>query len=113
MDLPVGHPEGVVDGKAEQVPGRGGDGGTAARDAAGTGCGDDDGRWPGDGTGHNVLALHLFGGPAWLAVRLMAGAMWPADEANYISIRYFEACDGLGQQWHEGSPEVSVQVSDD
>jgi hypothetical protein len=43
-DLPVGHPEGVVDGKAEQVPGRGGDGGVVTGDAGGAGCGDDDGR---------------------------------------------------------------------
>ena len=33
-DLPVGHPEGVVDGRAEQVPGRGGDGGAVTGDDA-------------------------------------------------------------------------------
>jgi hypothetical protein len=72
MDVPAGHPAGVVDGKAEQVPGRGGDGGAVTGAAVGAGCRDDDGRWSGEGAGQDVLVLHLFGRPAWLAVRLMA-----------------------------------------
>jgi hypothetical protein len=43
----------------------------------------------------------------------MVGAMRQPPPGNYILIRYFEPAIGFGQQRHEGSLEVSVQVSGD
>jgi len=77
--------------------------------------GDDDGRWSGDGAGHDVLVLHLSGSPAGLAVRRMADAMRPAGARQLCRYTiYFEGCYGSWPAGQERSLEaVSVQVSGD